>query len=179
MKTTRVAAGMVLEAFAIALAVLLLLVFRIPGLPGVLALLLAQGVILYAVHCPSHYAVGRLLGIKFSGLAVGPSALRKSSSRVIRLIGERAVTPVLIVDRASLARVSPLRRKAMFYSGVTASTVAPFLVALYASLTGDPLATLATLIVAIGYLIFNIFYSPRTGDVYRARLLGGSSPQGG
>jgi hypothetical protein len=120
-----------------------------------------------------------MVGIKFSGLVVGRSALRKSSSRAVRLIGERAVTPVLIVDRASLARASPLRRKAMFYSGVTASTAAPFLVALYASLTGDPLSTLTAVIVAIGYLTFNIFYSPRTGDIHRARLLGGSSPKGG
>ena len=181
MKTSRVGAGMVLEAFAVVLAILLLLVLRIPWLPGPLPFLLAQGVILYCIHCPSHYAVGRMVGIKFSGLVVGRSALRKSSSRAVRLIGERAVTPVLIVDRASLARASPLRRKAMFYSGVTASTAAPFLVALYASLTGDPLSTstLIAVIVAIGYLTFNIFYSPRTGDIHRARLLGGSSPQGG
>ena len=179
MKTTRVGTGMVLEAFVIALAIPPLLVFRIPWVPGPLALLLAQGIILYAVHCPSHYVVGRMVGIRFSGLVVGRSALRKSSSRVVRLIGERAVTPVLIVDRGSLARVSPLRRKAMFYSGVTASTTAPFLVALYASLTGDPISILATLIVSIGYLTFNVFYSPRTGDVYRAKLLGGVSPQGG
>jgi len=179
MKTTRVGAGMAVEAFAAALAILLLLVFRIPLLPRALVLLLAQGIILYAVHCPSHYIVGRMVGIKFSGLAVGRSALRKSSSRVVRQIGERAMTPVLIVDRASLARASPLRRKAMFYSGVAASTATPFLITLYASLLGDPVSILATLLVAIGYLVFNIFYSPRTGDVYRARLLGGFSPQGG
>ena len=170
---------MVLEVCAVALAILLLLVIRIPWLPGPLPFLLAQGVILYGIHCPSHYVVGRIVGIKFSGLAVGRSALRKSSSRVVRLIGERAVTPVLIVDRASLAGASPLRRNAMFYSGVTASTAAPFLVAVYASLTGDPLSTLTTTIAAIAYLAFNIFYSPRTGDVHRARLLGGSSPKGG
>ena len=178
MKTSRVGAGMAVEAFAAALAILLLLVFKIPWFPRPLALLLAQGVILYAIHCPSHYVVGWMVGIKFSGLAVGRSALKKSGSRIVRLIGERAVTPVLIVDRASLARVSPLRRKAMFYSGVTASTAAPFLVALYASLTGDPISILATLVLAIGYMNFNIFYSPRTGDVHRARLLG-VSPQGG
>jgi hypothetical protein len=179
MKTTKVGAGMVLEAFAAALAILLLLVFRIPWLPRPLAFLLAQGVILYLVHCPSHYIVGRIVGIKFTGLVVGRSALKRSSSRVVRLIGERAVTPVLVVDRASLARVSPLQRKAMFYSGVTASTAAPFLVALFASLSGDPVSILATLAVAIGYLAFNIVYSPTTGDVHRARLLAGSTPQGG
>jgi len=179
MKTTRVGAGMVLEALVIALAIPLLLIFRIPWVPRPLPLLLAQGVVLYAAHCPSHYVVGRIVGIRFSRLVVGRSALRKSSSRVARLVGGRAVTPVLIVDRASLARVSPLRRKAMFYSGVTASTAAPFLVALYASLTGDPISTLVTLIVSICYLTFNVFYSPRTGDVYRAKLLGGVSPQGG
>src|SRR5712692_3578754 len=174
-----VGVGMVLEVFAVVLAILFLLVFRLPWVPGPLGLLLAQGITLYAVHCPSHYVVGRIVGIRFSGLVVGRSALRKSTSRVIRLIGERAVTPVLIVDRGSLARVSLLRRKAMFYSGVTASTTAPFLVAVYASLRGDPISTLATLIVSIGYLTFNVFYSPRTGDVYRAKLLGGVSPQGG
>src|SRR2546428_13253012 len=100
MKTTRVATGMVLEAFAAALATLLLLVFRIPWLPRPLAFLLAQGVILYTVHCPSHYVVGRMAGIKFSGLVVGGSALRKSGSRGIRVIGGEGVTPGLIVDQA-------------------------------------------------------------------------------
>ncbi len=179
LKTRMVGVGMVLEAFAVVLAVFFLLVFRLPWVPGPLGLLLTQGITLYAVHCPSHYVVGRIVGIKFSGLVVGRSALRKSTSRVIRLIGERAVTPVLIVDRTSLARASPLRRKAMFYSGVTTSTGAPFLVALYAALTADTPSTLVTLVAAIGYLAFNIFYSPRTGDVYRARLLGGVSLQGG
>src|SRR5437016_8313818 len=138
MKTTRVGTGMVLEAFVIALAIPPLLLFRIPWVPGPLALLLAQGIILYAVHCPSHYVVGRMVGIRFSGLVVGRSALRKSTSRVVRLIGERAVTPVLIVDRGSFARVSPLRRKAMFYSGVRDSTTAPFLVAFLTSLIREP-----------------------------------------
>ena len=179
MKTTRVGAGMLLEALAAALAILLLLVFRIAWLPVPLAFLAAQGVVLYCVHCPSHYVVGRIVGIKFSRIVVGRSALRKSSSRVVRLIGERAVTPVLVVDRASLAMVSRRRRRAMFYSGVTASTAAPFLIALYALLTGDQTSTLAALVVAIGYLTFNIYYSPRTGDLHRAKLLVGSSPQGG
>src|SRR2546427_10054162 len=179
MKTTKVGAGMAAEAFGVALAILLLLVFRIPLLPSWLAVLLAQGIMLYAVHCPSHYVVGRIVGIRFSGLAVGRSALRKASSRVVRQIGERAVTPVLIINRVSLARASPLRRKAMFYSGVAASTAAPFLIALYASLSGDQVSILATLLLAVGYLVFNIFYSPRTGDVFRARLLGGLSSQDG
>ncbi len=178
MKTNSVWAGMLLEAIAI-LITLRFFVFSTPPLiPTVLVLVAGQGILLYSVHCLSHYVVGRLLGIRFRSLLVARSALKKSSSRIIRIIGQNAVTPILIIDRTSLAKATPLRRKAMFYAGVTGSITVPFLVAAYAASTGDPVSTGATLLVAMGYLTFNFFYSPRTGDVYRARLLGAVSAQG-
>src|SRR5712692_6532946 len=137
---------MLLETLAISITVPALILSRPSFLPEALSLLLAQGIIIYAVHCLSHYLVGRLVGIRFSELVVGRSALRNSGSRIVRLVGERAVTPVLIVDRVSLAKVGASRRKAMFYAGVTSSTATPFLVALYAALRRDMLATLVTFI---------------------------------
>ncbi len=178
MKTNTVWVGMLLEAIAILITIRFFVLSTPPFIPTVLALVTAQGILLYSVHCLSHYVVGRLLGIRFRSLLVARSALKKSSSRVIRMIGRNAITPILIIDRTSLAKATPLRRMAMFYAGVTGSTTVPFLVAIYAAFTGDSVSTGATLLVALGYLTFNFFYSPRTGDIYRVRLLGGVSAQG-
>lgn len=128
-----------------------------------------QFLLTYFSHCPAHYVVGSIFGIRFRKLLLGKSALRKSSSSLLRLIGKYAFTFVLIVDKDSLARASPNGRRAMFLAGVTASTAFPFVVTFYSLLWGSLLDGVATTLFAISYLLFDGFYSPRAGDVYRAR----------
>jgi hypothetical protein len=79
---------------------------------GVLALAAAVGLSV-AVHCPAHWLVGRLVGIRFIRYFIG---------------GPLRVTPGIKADYATYLRVDPGARAAMHASGAIASKIAPFAV---------------------------------------------------
>jgi hypothetical protein len=130
-----------------------------------------QGLLTYFAHCPSHYLVGSLLGVRFNRLILAKSAMRNEKSPALRFIGNHAFTFSLILDRRSLNKVPARARRVTLLAGVTASISLPFLVAILAFLDGSAGSEIATLAFALFYLAFNTVYSPRTGDVYRARML--------
>ena len=134
--------------------------------------LIIQGLLTYFAHCPAHYFVGSLVGVRFKRFLLARSAMRKSSSQLLRFIGSRALTFVLVVDRQSISKVSPRARSATLLAGVIASVSLPFVVAIYAVITGSLTSQIITFGFALFYLAFDAVYSPRTGDVYRARTLG-------
>ncbi len=167
--------GVGLESFVVLLTFLALLV--VPKNWSLLPLfyVLVQALLTYFAHCPAHYFVGALSGIRFKRFLLARSAMRKSSSRILRFIGSRALTFVLVVDRESLHEASPRGRRATLLAGVTASVSLPFVVVIYAIFSGSFLSQMLTLGFALFYLAFDYVYSPRTGDVYRARTLGASA----
>jgi hypothetical protein len=77
---------------------------------GILALAAAGGLSL-TVHCPSHWLVGRLVGIRFLRYFIG---------------GPLKVTPGIKADYATYLRVDPGARAAMHASGAVGSKIAPF-----------------------------------------------------
>lgn len=79
---------------------------------GILALVAAGGLSV-SVHCPVHWLVGRLAGIRFLRYFIG---------------GPLKVTPGIKADYATYLRVSPGARAAMHASGAVASKIAPFAV---------------------------------------------------
>jgi hypothetical protein len=79
---------------------------------GALALAAAGGLSL-TVHCPAHWLVGRLVGIRFIRYFIG---------------GPLKVTPGIKADYATYLRVDPGARAAMHASGAIASKIAPFAV---------------------------------------------------
>ena len=80
------------------------------GLAG--TLLLAAGVIWsVAVHCPAHWAVGRLASIRFTDYFLG---------------GPPPPRPGLKTDYASYLRADPMSRAWMHASGAIATKLAPF-----------------------------------------------------
>jgi hypothetical protein len=79
---------------------------------GALALAAAVGLSV-AVHCPAHWLVGRLVGIRFVRYFIG---------------GPLKVTPGIKADYATYLRVDPGARAAMHASGAIASKIAPFAV---------------------------------------------------
>ena len=79
---------------------------------GILGLAAAGGLSV-AVHCPAHWLVGTVMGIRFLRYFFG---------------GPVKVTPGVKVDYATYLRVDPGARAAMHASGAVASKIAPFAV---------------------------------------------------
>ena len=145
-----------------------------PGLPFAIYVLLAQGAGTYLVHCPAHYIVGRVLGLSFRTIRLGRTTL----ARVLpaRLAGLARLVPILTLstDKASLAKASKGRAAAMYASGTVASVSSAFVIAVVATTTEAFLPAVIAWLVAIGYLMFDVVFSPKSGDIMKARsALGG------
>jgi hypothetical protein len=110
----------VLLVEAAVLVVALMVAFRLAEGPsaagdtwaGILAVVAAGGMSV-AVHCPAHWVVGRLAGIRFSRYFIG---------------GPLKVTPGIKADYATYLRASPGQRATMHAAGAVASKIAPFAV---------------------------------------------------
>lgn len=144
--------------------------FLIPsGLVYLLYALLAELLSTYVVHCPAHYTVGRVLGIRFVEMKLGRTTLARALpprlSRFARLL------PILTlrVDRGSLSRAGAGRAYAMYASGTVASVLSAFVVAAWTTASGSVGLVAAAWGIAFGYLIFDLVFSPRSGDIMRAR----------
>jgi hypothetical protein len=123
----------------------------------------------YLLHCPGHYLVGTALGIRFTRLRLGRTTL----ARVLppRAAGLAKAFPILSLstDKKTLAAASKYGASAMYASGTVAS-VASALVIAAVSTFAEPFASSAVAwLVAIGYLVFDVVFSPKSGDLMRAR----------
>jgi hypothetical protein len=79
---------------------------------GILAVVAAGGLSV-TLHCPAHWVVGRLVGIRFSRYFIG---------------GPLKLTPGIKADYATYLRASPGERVTMHAAGAVASKIAPFAV---------------------------------------------------
>ena len=140
-----------------------------PGLIYLLYVVAAQLLATYLVHCPAHYLVGIAVGIRFKSLRLGRTTLARALpprwGRLARLI------PILTLstDKPSLAHVSKSKVSAMYLSGTIASSAAAVVVAAVVTPLGSPALVAVTWVVAVGYLLFDVVFSPRSGDVMRTR----------
>jgi len=132
-------------------------------------LLLAQALTTILVHCPAHYLVGRALGIKFSRIGTGRSTAARVLPGSLRRIGSSLVVFTLTVDPESKRSASPTRLRAMFLAGVTGSVGSAVTFAYAVGLAGNYLAGITTWVFAIAYLATDVVFSPRAGDLMRAR----------
>ena len=123
----------------------------------------------YLIHVPAHYIVGSVLGIRFTKIRVGRTtlakALPKSLSRPAGLI------PILTLttDKTTLPNLSKRRISYMFASGTVASTASALIIAAAASIAEPPSYAALAWMVALAYLAFDIVFSPKSGDLMRAR----------
>ena len=124
----------------------------------------------FLVHCPAHYLVGSALGIRFTSIRLGRTTLAKvlpqNLSRVTKLI------PILTLstDKTSLFGVSRHRRAYMYASGTVASAGSALIIATGASQVEPLTYGLLAWILALAYLAFDIVFSPKSGDLMRARM---------
>lgn len=164
-------AGILLESAALVLA--LSISFAIgPGLERLLYLLVAQLLTTYLIHCPAHYVVGTLVGIRFRSIRLGRTTMVRALPAPLRSLGRLLPVPTLATEKGSLARVSRPRAKAMYLSGVAASSGSAFVFAAAVILSDPWPSAVVAWVVAAGYLLSNVAFSPQAGDVMKVRVLG-------
>ena len=127
----------------------------------------------FFIHDLTHHVVGILGGIRFQYYFLGRSAIRKLRLPLISRIMEQIPVLILKVDKPSLAKASPKARRWMYASGALASMILP-LVILPSGFSIGPVwvGALFTLLVLSNDL-FTLYFSPKTGDLYRARIVEG------
>ncbi len=139
------------------------------GILRIFYLLLAQFLTTYLVHCPAHYLVGKSLGISFRALRVGRTTLAKALPPRLGALAQFAPILTLSADKKSLEDVPVARVKAMYLSGVVVSCSSAIIIATSVTFSGDIMLTSLGWTFALGYLAFDIVFSPKSGDVARAR----------
>lgn len=130
--------------------------------------LVAWVCLLFFPHSLAHYAVGKLVGVRFRYYSFGKSSVYKLRIPLLSIIASRSPVFTLRVDRGSLQSLSRGGRIAMFSSGAVASMVLPFLVA-FASFRDLPMVfSIFLLLLSAANLVFDSYFSPKAGDVSRA-----------
>jgi hypothetical protein len=140
------------------------------GISYLIYVVAAQLLATYLIHCPAHYFVGRAFGIRFTRIGLGKTTLARALPPQLGRIAGLIPILTLSIDKTSFAGLPQSRISAMYMSGVVASSAIAFAIA--AAVTGGPVwTTVAAWLVALGYLLFDIVFSPRSGDVMRARRI--------
>jgi len=144
-------------------------------LVAVIAMLAAWTLLYFFCHGIAHWAVGRILGIRFAFYTVGGTDHPEGYTSGIRWVFEHLPFFGVQTEKASMQKASPMAKAIMWSAGVTSSAVVPTLGALCAwsaGIPGSKLFLIFAVFWAIGTLASN-WRSP-TGDYSKARrALGG------
>jgi hypothetical protein len=140
-----------------------------PGLLFGLYLLLAEFLATYLVHCPAHYMVGRALGIRFQNLKLGRTTLMRALPKQLASFARLVPILTLSTERSSFARAPKHRVAYMYAAGAVASASSAIAIAVAATSVEPPLYATLAWALALAYLAFDVVFSPRSGDIMRAR----------
>ena len=165
-------AGLSITGLGAGLASLLLASLDIVLLARVLLLLVAWFAFWFFSHDLAHHITGELVGIKFRYYYLGRSAIRKLKLPVIPGLMNKIPVLVLKVDSESLSHASARARRWMYASGAIVSISLPWLI-IPESFTLGPIWGLLFLALVLGNDLFTLYFSPKTGDLYRARMVKG------
>jgi hypothetical protein len=165
----RPALGVTLELIALAMAVFAARVLADWYPFSILILLVAQALATVLIHCPAHYIVGRALGISFRSIRLGRTSVSRVLPASLKRIGSLLVVFTLSVDPVSKKLASPMKLRAMYLAGVTGSVGSAVTFAFAVSQTGNYVAGAVLWVFAIAYLASDVLFSPRAGDLMRAR----------
>jgi len=120
-----------------------------------LALLVAAAAWSVAVHSPTHWLVGRIVGIRFIAYFFG---------------GPFPPRPGVKTDYASYLRASPVARAWMHGSGAVATKLAPFIVLAFWPATEAPAwAALALVALGVFQIVTDVLLSTKSSDWKKAR----------
>ena len=145
---------LLVEVFAGAFAVVVALGSDDELVAG-LALLLAGAAWSVSLHCPTHWLVGRIVGIRFIAYFIG---------------GPFPPRPGVKIDYASYLRASPVARAWMHGSGAVATKLAPFLALAFWPATRAPAwAALALAALGIFQIVTDVLFSTKSSDWKKVR----------
>ena len=121
-------------------------------------------------HGIAHWALGRLLGIRFAFYTIGGTGNPQAYPGPVRWVFEHLPFFGVRTDRASMQKASPMAKAIMWSAGVTSSALVPTLGALCAWRSGVP-ASRPFLIFAVIWAIATLAsnWTSRTGDYSKAR----------
>jgi hypothetical protein len=167
-----IVAGNALQITGLAAAFAALALARsTPSKPAaVIAMLAAWTLLYFFCHGIAHWAVGRILGIRFAFYTVGGTGNPEGYPAGMRWVFEHLPFFGVQTDKASMQKASPMAKAIMWSAGVTSSAVVPTLSAICAwraSVPGSKLFLLFAVFWAIGTLASN--WRSRTGDYSKAR----------
>ena len=119
------------------------------------ALLVAAGAWAVGFHSPTHWLVGRLVGIRFTDYFLG---------------GKPIPYPGLKTDYATYLRTDPMGRVWMHASGAVATKLAPFLALAFAPAAGAPgWAVAALLALGAFQIVTDVVISTKRSDWKKVR----------
>jgi hypothetical protein len=165
-------AGNAIQIAGVAAACAALALARSPNSkPAAIVAMIAAWILLYFFcHGIAHWAVGRLLGIRFAFYTVGGTGNPEGYPAGMRWVFEHLPFFGVQTEKASMQQASPTAKAIMWSAGVTSSAVVPTLGALCAWKSGVPGSKLFLIFAvfwAIGTLASN--WRSRTGDYSKAR----------
>jgi hypothetical protein len=142
-----------------------------PSKPAaILAMFAAWTLLYFFCHGIAHWAVGRLLGIRFAFYTVGGTGNPEGYPAGMRWVFGHLPFFGVQTEKASMQKASPLAKAIMWSAGVTSSAIVPTLGALCtwrASVPGSKFFLIFAVFWAIGTLASN--WRSRTGDYSKAR----------
>lgn len=144
--------------------------------PTAIAAMIAAWLLLYFFcHGIAHWAVGRLLGIRFAFYTVGGTGNPEGYPSGLRWLFEHLPFFGVQTEKASMQKASPMAKAIMWSAGVTSSAVVPTLSALWAWGAGVP-GSKPFLVFAVIWAIATLASNWRslTGDYSKARRTLGS-----
>ena len=137
---------------------------------AVIAMLAAWLLLYFFCHGIAHWAVGRILGIRFAFYTVGGTGNPEGYPAGMRWVFEHLPFFGVQTDKASMQEASPRAKAIMWSAGVTSSAVVPTLGAFCtwrAGVPGSKVFSIFAVFWAIGTLASN--WRSRTGDYSKAR----------
>jgi hypothetical protein len=167
-----IVAGNALQITGLAAACVALALARsTPSKPAaILAMIAAWTLLYFFCHGIAHWAVGRILGIRFAFYTIGGTGNPEGYPAGMRWVFEHLPFFGVQTDKASMQNASPMAKAIMWSAGVTSSAVVPTLsafCALRASVPGSKLFLIFAVFWAIGTLASN--WRSRAGDYSKAR----------
>ena len=141
-----------------------------PTAMAFLAMLGGWGLLYFCCHGIAHWAVGRILGIRFAFYTIGGTANPEAWAPGLRWMFVHLPFFGVQTEKASMQNASPMAKAIMWSAGVTSSAVIPTLGAFWAWRSGVPWSKvffLVALFWSFGTLASN--WTSRTGDYSKAR----------
>lgn len=155
----------------LAACVSLSLVRSVHSKPVAIVAMIADWILFYFFcHGIAHWAVGRILGIRFAFYTVGGTGNPTGYPSVMRWIFEHLPFFGVQTEKASMQQATPLAKAIMWSAGVTSSAVVPTLGAVCAWRSGVPASKLFlifSVICAMATLSSN--WRSKTGDFSKAK----------